>query len=174
MDVVKKKVEELHGRIEIQSQVGAGSTFTLYIPLTLSILEGMLIRVGETILTIPLLNIRETLVAKDRVITKDVNGLEYIKIRDHMLPIIKLSEFLGVRANSSSLDQGLLVVVESGSKLCCLHLDEILGQRQTVIKRASKFFGDIKGISGFTILSNGEIALILDVTRFESYFTQIE
>lgn len=163
MDVVKQNIESLQGQIHIDSVLGKGSTFTLRIPLTLSIIEGMLVRVGRAILTIPLLNIRETLIVGDRVITTSIDGTQTIKIRDTLIPIIRLYDYFGFEDAKIPINDGILVVVEYGRQQVCLLVDEMLGQRQTVIKKISAFFDEIKGISGFSILSNGDITLVVDI-----------
>ncbi|MDJ0840725.1 MAG: chemotaxis protein CheA [Acidobacteriota bacterium] len=165
MDVVRKNIQDLQGSIGISSKPGKGSTFTLRIPLTLSIIEGMLVRVGNAVLTVPLLSIRESFVVKDHVITTNLDGEETILIRDSLLPIVRLSEFFGWRAEHTELKDGILIIVEYGRQARCIFVDEIIGQRQAVIKKVSNFFGDLRGVSGFSILSNGDIALVMDVTQ---------
>ncbi len=165
MDVVKQNIEKLKGRIQVTSKEGKGSSISMYIPLTLSIIEGMLVRVNDGVFTIPLNNIRESVAPKGYKVTRNIDGSESIMIRDKLLPIIRLGDELRVNAHKQNLDDGILVMVESGSCQACLFVDEILGQRQTVIKRISKFFGDIRGVSGFSILSDGDITLILDVSK---------
>lgn len=165
MDVVRKNVQDLQGSISVTSRPGRGSTFILRIPLTLSIIEGMLVRIGSAVLTIPLLSIRESIVVKDQRITHNLDGSEVIKIRDQLVPIVRMGEFMGFRPKYNALEKGILVVVEYGRQYRCLFVDEIIGQRQTVIKKISNFFGDMQGISGFSILSDGDIALVVDVTQ---------
>ena len=165
MDVVKKNVERLSGRISVSSLEGHGSVITLNIPLTLSIIEGMLVRVNDAIFTIPLANIRESFAPKGYKISKNIDGSESILIRGRLAPIIRLGRELGVDPVDRELNDGILVMVEFGDVSACLFVDDILGQRQTVIKRVSKFFGDIRGVSGFSILSDGDITLILDVGK---------
>lgn len=165
MDVVKKNIEALQGQISIESSEGIGSTMSLRIPLTLSIIEGMLVRVGDAVLTIPLLCIRETLVVSEHVITTAIDGSHRIKIREELLPVVPLFEFYGFPSDYENLEEGILVVVEYGDRSVCLMVDDILGQRQTVIKRVSSFFGDMKGVSGFSILSNGDITMVLDISK---------
>ena len=109
--------------------------------------------------------IRESIVVKDHRITVTADGSETIMIRDHLIPIVRLADYLGFRGQYQDLDKGILVIVEYGRQSICLFVDEIIGQRQTVIKRVSNYFGDLRGISGFSILSNGDITLILDVSH---------
>lgn len=168
MDVVKQNIDSLQGQINIDSEMGKGSTFTLRIPLTLSIIEGMLVRVGNAILTIPLLNIKETLIAGDHTITTNIDGNQTIKIRNVLVPIIRLYDYFCFEDAKIDIRNGLLVVVEYGSQQVCLLVDEMLGQRQTVIKKISAFFDEIKGISGFSILSDGDITLVVDVGHMVS------
>lgn len=168
MDVVKRNIEEtLHGSIEISSVEGKGSRFLLRIPLTLSIIDGMLVRVDDTVITIPLLSIRETMSPKGLRFTETSEGCQTVNIRDRLIPLVPLQTFL--HDIPCELNQEhILIVVEHGNQARCLLVDEILGQRQTVIKRLSGFLGNVRGISGFSILSNGSITLILDVRKVVS------
>jgi two-component system chemotaxis sensor kinase CheA len=168
MDVVKRNIEEsLNGSIEITSKEGEGSRFLLRIPLTLSIIDGMLVRVEDSVITVPLLSIRETMSPKGLKITQQSEGCETVNIRNRLIPIVPLVSFLHDRP-SELRDDHIMIVVEHGNHLRCLLVDEIIGQRQTVIKRLSGFLGNVRGVSGFSILSNGSITLILDVRKVVS------
>lgn len=163
MDVVRRNIEAVNGRVDVTSELGAGATFTLRIPLTLAIIEGMLVRVGGSYYTIPLLAIRESVKAQGVDITTLSDGCELLKLRRRHYPIIRLSQVHGVRAGVASALDGILVIVESGERLACILVDEVVGQRQTVIKPLPEYLKRVRGLAGCSILHNGEISLILDV-----------
>ncbi|MBN2712303.1 MAG: chemotaxis protein CheA [Planctomycetes bacterium] len=163
MDVVKKNIEKLKGRVDIRSRPGKGSTVILRIPLTLAIIEGMLVRVGTSRYTIPMLSIRETLRVETETVTETMDGQEVVNIRNELVPVVRLHEVFGTDYDSEKLEDGILLVIEDGRETIGLFVDEILGQEQTVIKGLSNFLGHARGISGCTILGDGEVSLIIDV-----------
>jgi two-component system chemotaxis sensor kinase CheA len=119
--------------------------------------------VGKARYTIPILSIRESLqITKDRV-TTTMDGQEVVKVRNELLPILRLHELHKIEPDHKDLSKGLLVILEGHGEAFCLFVDEILGEEQTVIKGLSKFMGDVRGVSGCTILGDGEVSLILDV-----------
>jgi two-component system chemotaxis sensor kinase CheA len=133
------------------------------IPLTLAIVEGMLVRVGDAQYTIPILAIRESLRPTQDVITVTPDNVEVVRIREELIPVLRLHELFGRKPDIESLYDGILVVVESQEKCVALFADELLGQQQTVIKGLSHFLGTARGISGCTILGDGRVSLIVDV-----------
>lgn len=163
MDVVKKNIEAIKGRIFIQSKPGLGTSFTIRIPLTLAIIEGMLVRIGPQLFTVPLLSIRESIRINTGAVWSTIDGSEVIDIRGELVPVIRLHQIFNTRSDFSQLTDGILVVVEQDVHKFCLFVDDILGQYQTVIKGLGGFFEAVNGISGTSILSNGDISLILDV-----------
>ena len=163
MDVVKKNLEKIKGKIEVQSSLGQGSRITLRIPLTLAIIDGMLVRIGESRCIVPLLSIREIFRPTREDITVMPDGLELARVRDSFHPIIYLDRLLEEPADYNAIEDGVLIVVEYQDKYLCLLVDEILGQQQTVIKGLSDYIGNVRIASGCTILGNGEVCLILDV-----------
>ena len=163
MDVVKRQIERVKGRIDIASTPDVGTTFTLRIPLTLAIIEGMLVRVGNTTFTIPLLCIRESVVPRAKDVTHISDGQEVVRIRGQLLPVLRLHQFYGLEHSYERLEDGILVVVEDGGSAICLFVDELIGQRQTVIKGLSGFLSEPRALSGCTVLGDGRISLILDV-----------
>ena len=163
MDVVKQNLSKIKGKIDVASIEGEGTTLTLRIPLTLGIIEGMMIRVGRAKCIIPLLAIREIFRPDADKITRTPDGLELVKVRDDLLPVRRLHNVLDITPDSTELSEGILVVLEYQESLLCLHVDEILGQQQTVIKGLSDYIGSVKAVSGCTILGNGEVCLILDI-----------
>jgi len=165
MDVVKQNIDSVKGRVHIDSTLGVGTTITLRIPLTLAIIEGMLIRVGETRFTIPMLSILETVVVRNKDVTRLTTGLEVARIRGQLLPVFRVHQFYEIEPDSKRIDEGLLVVVEDGKDRLCLLVDELVGQRQTVIKALSGYLGNVRGLAGCTVLGDGSISLIIDVAK---------
>ena len=172
MDVVRRDIESINGRIHISSQQNKGSCFTIRIPLTLAIIEGMLVRLGKNLFTIPLLSVRETLQAKPSMISRTIDGSEMVKIREHLVPVLRLDTLFSTEADSTHLQDGILIMVEFEGYQICLFADEIVGQYQAVIKGLSSFFGAVRGISGTSIMSNGEISLILDIPGLASLYQE--
>lgn len=163
MDVVRRNIEGVNGRVEISTELGRGTVFTLRIPLTLAIIEGMLVRVGSSFYTIPLLAIRESVRARASDITYLSDGAELLKLRRRHYPIVKLSQKYSIGGGVTSASDGILVIVESGERLACVLVDEVVGQRQTVIKPLPEYVKRVRGLAGCSILHNGDISLILDV-----------
>ncbi len=163
MDVVKRNIERVGGRVDIESCPGKGTTFTLRIPLTLAIIEGMLFRVGSSYFTIPLLQIVESVVLDQRHITALNNGQEVARIRERLIPVLRLNRFYGIESTSERIEDGIFLIVEDGDAVICLFIDELIGQRQTVVKSLSGYLGDLRGLSGCTVLGDGRISLIIDI-----------
>nr|MBP7460111.1 chemotaxis protein CheA [Candidatus Delongbacteria bacterium] len=170
MDVVKKNIEKLHGKIDIESQPGQGTTFKLRIPLTLAIMDVMVVKVGHHRYAIPMLSICESFKAGAGSITVTMDGQEIVKVRDEIIPVIRLHELFNTHQPPSAIVQGILMIIESRGEKACLLVDDILGQQQTVIKGLSDYIGRIPSVSGCMILSDGEIGLIIDI---EGIFKQI-
>lgn len=163
MDVVKKNLEKIKGKIDVVSTPGEGSKITLRIPLTLAIIDGMIVRVGTSTCIVPTLSMLEAFRPEMEQITITPDGDELAKFRENFLPIVRLHDILGKKADSHNLDDGILIVLEYQETRFCLFIDEILGQQQTVIKGLSSFIGNVPGVSGCTILGDGGVCLILDV-----------
>jgi len=163
MDVVKKNIEKLKGRISIRSKPGQGTSIYLQIPLTLAIIDGMLVKVGTSQYTIPLLSIRESVRPLAKSITVTPEGEEIVRIREDMIPVVRLHKLHGKSSKYTELHDGILVIVEDQGRKAAIFVDEILGQQQTVIKGLSNFLSSARGISGCTILGDGAVSLILDI-----------
>lgn len=163
LDVVKKNIEKLKGRIDIRSKQEEGAMFILRIPLTLAIIEGMLVRVGSTSYTIPLLGIKESIRPTHEQITTTPDGQEIVRIRDDFYPVVRIHKLFQKHNAVENLEDGILVLVEAEGHVIALFVDEIIGQQETVIKGLSEYLAKAKGVSGCTILGNGEISLIVDV-----------
>ncbi|NOQ51561.1 MAG: chemotaxis protein CheA, partial [Desulfuromonadaceae bacterium] len=163
MDVVKRNLEKIKGKIDVTSTPGQGSKITLRIPLTLAIIDGMLVRVGTTTCILPTLSILEAFRPDMEQITLTPDGEELARVRENFFPIVRLHEILGKEPDSRKLPDGILIVLEYQNSRFCLFVDEIVGQQQTVIKGLSDFIGNVTGVSGCTILGDGGVSLILDV-----------
>lgn len=163
MDVVKRNIEKLNGRIDINSKAGQGSTFILRIPLTLAIVDAMLVRVGEGKYMIPTLTIRESLVPTMNQVTVTPEGREILRLREEMVPIIRLYDVFGCKPGAEKLKDGILIVAEDSGRSFAFFVDEIIGQQQTVIKGLPDYIGEANGFSGCTILGDGTVSLIVDV-----------
>jgi two-component system chemotaxis sensor kinase CheA len=166
LDVVQQNLKNIRGRVELKSLAGEGTTVMLRIPLTLAIIDGMMIRVGNSLFIIPILSIRESFCPTADAVTITPDNHELVRIREHLFPVVRLHSVYGLTPDSDELDKGILVVVEAQGRNVCLFVDEIMGQQQTVIKGLSDYIAksrNIKGVSGCTILGDGNVCLILDV-----------
>jgi len=163
MDVVRRNIENIRGKVDVQSELGKGTSVILRIPLTLAIIDGMIIRVGDTLYTIPIVSIRESFRPDEKAITQQMDGKEIINIRDRLYPVVRVHELFDVDAEQHELSEGTVLLVENEGMAVCLFVDEIIGQQQVVIKGLSDFVGKLKGVSGCTILGDGSVCLILDV-----------
>jgi two-component system chemotaxis sensor kinase CheA len=163
MDVVRKNIEKLQGRITVESQLGRGTRFVLRIPLTLAIMEGMTVRVGRGMYALPIVVIREAFRAKAEQITRTMDGVEMVKVREEMIAVVRLHEVYERVDGERDISKGIVVVVESDVGKVGLLVDEIVGQQQIVVKGLSEYIGSVRGVTGCMILSNGEIGLIIDV-----------
>jgi two-component system chemotaxis sensor kinase CheA len=164
MDVVRRNIQELGGGIEIDSELGVGSTITIRLPLTLAILDGQTVTVGNENYIIPIISIIESIQIKPEMVNRVGGQGETFKLRDEYIPIIKLHDVFGINDDAHiSLDNGLLVVVEADGRHVGLFVDDLLGQQQVVIKSLENNYKKIEGFSGATILGDGTVALILDM-----------
>ncbi len=163
MDVVRKNMEALGGQVSIKTHPGRGSKFTIKLPLTLAILDGLSVQVGHEIYIIPLVNIAESLRPKPSQVQTIVGQGEVVDVRGHALPILRLYQLLGVTPRVTNPTESLLVIVENGQERVAILVDELLGQHQVVIKSLESNYRKVPGVSGATIMGDGRVALILDV-----------
>ncbi len=172
MDVVRNNIENIGGSIVLESEEGKGTTVTMHIPLTLAILNGMKITVGDSLYIVPILSIRESLEPKLHKVIEDPNGNEMIMIRGECYPIIRLHDVFGVNTEVNDFNDGIMILVESEVGAACLFAEKLLGEQQVVIKPmplyVTKNFGRIKGLAGCSVMGDGGIALILDINRILS------
>ena len=163
MDVVKKNVEALRGRIEIASVEGKGSTFTIRLPLTLAVIDGQVVKVGDQRYIIPITSIEQSIRPKSEQLSTIQSRGEMCMVRGDLLPLFRLYRLFGVKPVNEDPTQGLVVIVQDDQRRCCIQVDELLGQQQVVIKSLGEGIGQVSGISGGAILGDGNVSLILDV-----------
>jgi len=169
MDVVRRNIQALGGRIVIQSQPGLGSRFTLSLPLTLAVLDGMIIGVGDETYVLPVTSIVETLRPARRDVERLVGQADVLRIREDYLPLIHLGRLFGVDAARADPCAGLVVIVEvDGGRRVGLVIDEMLGQQQVVVKSLERNYEAVDGLSGATILGDGRVALIVDAANVDA------
>ncbi len=165
MDVVKRNIEALRGSVEVNSTFGRGSRFTIRLPLTLAIIDGMVVRIGRERFIVPTLQVVETLRPKTEQMDSILGKGEIIQIRKEIVRVIRLNQLLGVRGACEKLEDGVVMVVEDvGGARCGIAVDEILEQQQVVIKNMGGSIAEVPGISGGAIMNNGEVSLILDIS----------
>jgi len=164
MDVVVRKIQNMGGRIGITSVPGQSSQFSLTLPLTLAVLDGMIIRIGDEFYIIPITSIVESLRPENGAIHELASGGDVLAIRGGFIKLVHLASLFGIKRRSGQSDGGLIVVVETGaSGPIGLVVDELIGQQQVVIKSLEANYRRVQGVAGATILGNGMVALILDV-----------
>jgi len=161
LDVVRSKIESLSGEVEVKSTLGVGSVWTIRLPLTLAIIQSLMVIVGGEKYAIPLGTI-QTLESISPSEVKYVQQKEVINLRGDVIPIIRLNEVLGCESTKSKDEELVVVIVKKGDRMAGLVIDELTGQQEIVIKSLGKYIGKTKVISGATILGDGEVALIVD------------
>jgi len=163
MDVVRQNVRSLGGRIEVESQPGQGTTIRLVLPLTLAILDGLTVRVGEETFVFALASVLESFSRQGADVQTVKGDREVINLRGEFIPVVRLQKLLGFGTSGEAAARPLLVLVESEGRRAAMAVDELLGQQQVVIKSLETHYKRVEGISGATILGDGRVALILDV-----------
>jgi two-component system chemotaxis sensor kinase CheA len=160
MDVVRRSVEALRGTVDVESRRGAGTTVRIRLPLTLAIIEGLLVRVGAEAFVLPLAAVEEC-VELTRAEVRRSHGHRVVDVRDQLVPYVRLRDWFAVPGDQPHIEQ--VVVVELDGLRFGFVVDHVVGQHQTVIKSLGRFHGDVEGLSGATILGDGTVALILDM-----------
>ena len=164
MDVVRKNIQALGGNIEILSELGKGTTISIHLPLTLAIIDGQSVAVGEETYIVPLVSIIESVNITEDILNKVAGKGETFRLRNQYIPIIRMHEIFNVQPkNRIKTNEGVIVVVERQGVLCGLFVDELLGPHQVVVKSLEANYRRVEGVSGATILGDGSVALILDV-----------
>ena len=164
MDVVRRNIQSLNGSIEVTSEQGIGSTFTIRLPLTLAILDGQLVTVAQHTYIIPLISIVESLQIDLKMVNCVGGGLNVLRLRDEYIPILRLHQIFNHSGAIEDLNKGLLVIVESDNQKVGLLVDDLLAQQQVVIKSLEANYQKVEGVSGATILGDGRVSLIIDIT----------
>jgi two-component system chemotaxis sensor kinase CheA len=172
MDVVARGVQQLNGTVTLASEQGRGSTVSIELPLTLAILEGLLVRSGDRTLVLPLLSVIETVPLRDEQIVRVAEQGEVVLVREEPVPLLRLSRFLRLtqqpsganRVEDENGNRRLAVIVETGRRKVGLVIDELLGQQQVVVKSLERHLRKVDGLMGATILGDGRVAPIVDVT----------
>ncbi len=164
MDVVKTNVKKLRGMINIDSEVGKGTTITIKLPLTLAIISGMVIRSGEEIFVIPLNNILEVIRAHVEDIST-IKGKEVINVRDEVIPLISIGGMIGLQKETNDRVWQYVIVVQVAENKYGIKVDEVIGQKEVVIKSLGSYMGNIPGIAGSTIMGDGSVVMIVDLAE---------
>jgi two-component system, chemotaxis family, sensor kinase CheA len=164
MDVVKTNITKLGGTISVTTEIGVGTTMTIALPLTLAILDGLNISVGEKNYILPLASIVESLQPKEDMVKRIGDGEEeLLMLRSEFIPVVRLHKLFNIEPKFANLSQGMLIVVRTGKQKLALFVDEFLHQQQVVVKPIDKNFRNVKGVGGATVRGDGSIGLILDV-----------
>ena len=163
MDVVKRNIGAMGGKIEIESGLGKGTRMTIRLPLTLAILDGMSVALGDSTYVIPLTYITETLQPKPEDVRSVAGDGKLVQVRGDYLPLLYLSDIFQEQAEHDDPCKGVLVLIEADNKKAALFVDDLLGQQQVVIKSLESNYRKVPGVSGATIMGDGRVALILDV-----------
>ncbi len=162
MDVVRTNITKLKGTVEIDSQAGAGSKFIIKLPLTLAIIQALLVKASQEIYCIPLSAVLEVVRVKDEEIST-INGLEVVRLRDSVLPIARIGRVLGSNNHEAAAEWTYIVVVGLAAQRLGIVVDSMLGQKEVVIKSLGGYLGTVDGIAGSTILGDGQVIMIVDV-----------
>jgi two-component system, chemotaxis family, sensor kinase CheA len=163
MDVVRKQIQKLRGRIEIQSRPGRGTTFLLKLPLTLAIIDGLVISVGRERYIVPLFGVRETFRPSPEMISTVLGRGEIALVRGALLPVVRLYQRFGVEPRTRDPAQALIIVAESGNRVYCLMVDDFIGKQEVVIRSLGETLKNIPGVAGGAILGDGRVGLVLDL-----------
>jgi len=163
MDVVRKQIQKMRGRVDINSEPGKGTTFYLKLPLTLAIIEGLVVAVAKERYIVPIYVVKEMFRPTPASVFTVVNRREMVLVRDKLLPVVRLYQRFGVEPRSTDITQSLLIVAECGSKRFCLAVDDLIGKQEVVIKTLGDTFKSISSVAGGAILGDGRVGLILEM-----------
>ncbi len=171
MDVVRRNIERLRGRVAIESELGHGSKFTIYLPLTLAIIDGLIVSVGGRRYILPTLSVRESFRPTPQMLSTFNERGNMVMVRGHLIPMLKLGEYFGDPTAETDPTKAIAIVVESNGDSRCLLVDQLLGKQEVVIKSLGETFKNAESLAGAAILGDGRVGLILDVdslVRLES------
>ena len=162
MDVVVQNIQAIGGTLEIESEVGLGTTMTLKIPLTLAIIDGIVMETGTSSFVVETGVIKQFVSVRENMMIHEPNGDEYIMIRGECYPVLRLGEWYGLKDYRKSVEDGMMLIFEVEGKAICLFVDRLIGEQEIVVKPIPSYIKKVKGLSGCTQLGDGSIALILD------------
>lgn len=162
MDVVVQNLQSIGGALEIESTPGCGSTMTLKIPLTLAIIDGIVMETGTSSFVVETSVVKEFVSVKEEMMIHEPNGDEYVMIRGECYPVLRLGEWYGLKECQKSVEEGMMLIFEVENKTICLFVDKLICQQEIVVKPIPSYVKKVKGLSGCTQLGDGSIALILD------------
>lgn len=168
MDVVKRNIQEMGGHVEIQSKQGTGMTIRILLPLTLAILDGMSVRVADEVFILPLNAVMESLQPREADLHPLAGGERVLEVRGEYLPIVELWKVFNVAGAKTEATQGIVVILQSGGRRYALLVDQLIGQHQVVVKNLESNYRKVPGISAATILGDGSVALIVDVSALQA------
>ncbi len=164
MDVVRKNIEALRGRIDINSKPGHGTTFSIHLPLTLAVIDGQMVTVGRETFIVPTNSIEQSLRPERHQISTVQGGRgEMIEVRNRLIPLVRLHELFNIEPRYTDPCESLTVIVCDGNKRCALQVDSLLSQHQVVIKNLGEYLGSVQGVSGAAIMGDGNVSLIMDI-----------
>ncbi|WP_281784165.1 chemotaxis protein CheA [Sinimarinibacterium flocculans] len=172
MDVVKKNIEALNGVVEVASETGRGMRVTIRLPLTLAILDGMSVAVGDQVFILPLGAVVESLQPLPEQVKRMAQQGTVVRVRNEYLPLVDLREWFGLPGTKAAPHESIVVIVEAESRKLALQIDDLVGQQQVVIKSLEANYRRVRGVSGATILGDGRVALIVDVSAVVRLFSQ--
>ncbi len=168
MDVVKRNIQEMGGHVEIASKQGKGTTIRILLPLTLAILDGMSVRVADEVFILPLNAVMESLQPRGEELKPLAGGECVLEVRGEYLPLVELWNVFDVQGAKTEATQGIVVILQSAGKRYALLVDQLIGQHQVVVKNLESNYRKVPGISAATILGDGSVALIVDVSALQS------
>lgn len=167
MDVVKRNIQEMGGHVEIQSKQGTGTTIRILLPLTLAILDGMSVKVSEEVFILPLNAVMESLQPREEDLHPLAGGERVLEVRGEYLPLVELWKAFDVQGAKTEATQGIVVILQSAGRRYALLVDQLIGQHQVVVKNLESNYRKVPGISAATILGDGSVALIVDVSALQ-------
>ncbi len=164
MDVVVQNLQDVSGVLDIESTAGVGSVMSLKIPLTLAIINGIVVEIGGASFVVEIGVIKEFVRVKEEMMIHEPNGEEYIMIRGECFPVMRLGEWYGMETGDyrQSVEDGMMLIIEIEDRKICLLVDRLIGEQEIVVKPIPSYVKKVKGLSGCTQLGDGSIALILD------------
>jgi len=162
LDVVAKNIKKIGGSVTVRSELGIGSEFAIRIPLTLAIIDGMMMKVGQTIFSVPIISIRESFIINEKDLTLDPDGNEMVMVRGQIYPITRLYKMFNIETDIKKFREGIMIMIEENGREKVFFADAILGEQQLVVKSAPNYLKTVNGLTGFALLADGKISIILD------------